>query len=508
MIEALPCRGCGAAIIALPDDPYLATLTGDPSYPYFLICPPSQNCFIDQTGTALQGGRLYYDCCGHVLFADYIAGTNLAALAATLDQQCQNTFAQECGQGGGSQNPLPPQSRPLYLNSERQGDAVCPDGTHFTFTVRAGLFTAKSQSAANLAAQKFADSQAQAHKVCMGSILPSELAFNAAVSASVTATGGSVAGSGNVWSITSGALPDGLSLSGDGPTVTISGTTTVLGPFTFTLKIVTPAGDSASKSFTLLVVAKSVIEAYWKMDEAGINVQRLDSINGTPLNPWTDGVAFASQPGLYGNCVYPVRTAPQLNTGCSYLANATDDFNYIAFYTLLSQTGSGVGLSLVFWIKLLSAEGVPNYGIRFCTANYIYLLFASRLSFSPTPPYLSLDYGYLDGSNVFVSKTWVLDGLISLPFDTWNFVHLFFDGDKVGISINNGPELTHDSGIPARATDRYDVEVSGCYPGSGTVNYLLLDEMAFNAQSRFTSVEVAYLYNGGAGRTWPIVLPP
>ena len=162
----------------------------------------------------------------------------------------------------------------------------------------------------------------------------------------------------------------------------------------------------------------------------------------------------------------------------------------------------------MFWIKLLSAEGVPNYGIRFCTANYIYLLFASRLSFSPTPPYLSLDYGYLDGSNVFVSKTWVLDGLISLPFDTWNFVHLFFDGDKVGISINNGPELTHDSGIPARATDRYDVEVSGCYPGSGTVNYLLLDEMAFNAQSRFTSVEVAYLYNGGAGRTWPIVLPP
>jgi len=94
----------------------------------------------------------------------------------------------------------------------------------------------------------------QAHKVCMGSIVPSELAFNAAVSASVTATGGSVAGSGNVWSVTSGALPDGLSLSGDGPTVTISGTTTVPGPFTFTLKIVTPAGDSASKSFTVCVV--------------------------------------------------------------------------------------------------------------------------------------------------------------------------------------------------------------------------------------------------------------
>ena len=257
MIETLPCRGCGAAIIALPDDPYLATLTGDPSYPYFLICPPSQNCFIDQTGTALQGGRLYYDCCGHVLSADYVTGDNLAVLAATLDQQCQNTFAQECGQGGGSQNPLPPLSRPLYFNSERQGDAVCPDGTHFTFTVRAGLFTAKSQSAADLAAQKFADSQAQAHQVCMGILLPTELAFNAAVSASVTAVGGTVAGSGNVWSVTSGALPDGLSLSGDGPTVTISGTTTVPGPFTFTLKIVTPSGDSMSKSFTVCVVAIS-----------------------------------------------------------------------------------------------------------------------------------------------------------------------------------------------------------------------------------------------------------
>ena len=89
MIETLPCRGCGAAIIALPDDPYLATLTGDPSFPYFSICPADQDCWIDDNGNATHSGRLFYDCCGHILFADYIVGTNLAVLASNIIVQCQ-----------------------------------------------------------------------------------------------------------------------------------------------------------------------------------------------------------------------------------------------------------------------------------------------------------------------------------------------------------------------------------------------------------------------------------
>ncbi|MGB2635563.1 MAG: putative Ig domain-containing protein [Candidatus Acidiferrum sp.] len=73
-----------------------------------------------------------------------------------------------------------------------------------------------------------------------------------AYSTTLTASGGTTPYS---WSVSSGALPGGLTLSSGG---TISGTPTASGSFTFTAKVTdstTPTAQTATKSFTLTIAA-------------------------------------------------------------------------------------------------------------------------------------------------------------------------------------------------------------------------------------------------------------
>lgn len=254
MSDPVPCNGCGAAIVVVPDDPYVATLTGDPTFPYFGVCPPGQNCNIDSGGNAIAGGRLFCYCFGHNLFADYQAGDNLVAKMAALITQCNQQFGGEGPVSENSQYPLPAKSVPLYLSAAVDGDSNCPAGNTFTFHVDAGKFVDTTQAKADAAAKNYANQQALGHQVCLGSLSSEELAANVAAGPTVTATGPTVAGSGNTWIVESGTLPTGLALSGTGGTVTLAGTPTVEGPFTFTLKITTPGGDSNSRSYTMCVV--------------------------------------------------------------------------------------------------------------------------------------------------------------------------------------------------------------------------------------------------------------
>jgi arylsulfatase A-like enzyme len=70
---------------------------------------------------------------------------------------------------------------------------------------------------------------------------------NVAYSTTLAATGGA---GGNVWSIVSGALPSGITLSSAG---VISGTTASQGTFNVTVKVTDSAGRTGTKAFTLTV---------------------------------------------------------------------------------------------------------------------------------------------------------------------------------------------------------------------------------------------------------------
>ncbi len=72
-----------------------------------------------------------------------------------------------------------------------------------------------------------------------------------AYSASLTPSGGTPS---YTWSITSGTLPSGLTLSANG---TLSGTTSSTGSFNITIKVQDGDGASASKTFTLTIASSS-----------------------------------------------------------------------------------------------------------------------------------------------------------------------------------------------------------------------------------------------------------
>ncbi len=100
------------------------------------------------------------------------------------------------------------------------------------------------------------DSQALAITILPGppSIVTTSLndgVINLAYSAQITATGGSSAG--YTWSVTSGSLPPGLSLTDGTPSATLSGTPTQTGTFNFTLNLIDSVGLTASQALSVTI---------------------------------------------------------------------------------------------------------------------------------------------------------------------------------------------------------------------------------------------------------------
>ena len=114
-----------------------------------------------------------------------------------------------------------------------------------------------------------------------------------AYSASLSATGGT--GS-YAWTITSGALPAGLTLAAT--TGTISGTPTAIGTFTFTIQA-SSGGQATSRTFTLAVAAPTPVALLWPL--AGVdgrdwvinNYVDLDATTG--LRDYTGGIGAAAK---------------------------------------------------------------------------------------------------------------------------------------------------------------------------------------------------------------------
>jgi hypothetical protein len=81
--------------------------------------------------------------------------------------------------------------------------------------------------------------------------------LNVSYSASLAVTGTTPI----TFSVVSGALPTGLTLSGSGTIATISGTPTVLGTFTFTLRASNTYG-TADQSFSIVISSIDVGGSY------------------------------------------------------------------------------------------------------------------------------------------------------------------------------------------------------------------------------------------------------
>lgn len=227
------------------------------------------------------------DCLG-LCVAPTQQGADLCAYLAALE--CITTFWQPPGDGS-AQSTVPPPVRPpgrgrfaFFLNTEQDATVNCPDGLPFSYIVPAGKFGGFSQAQANTAAQSYGVAQAQLHLLCLSGIQASVCAgtpYNATITASSLFL--AHAPGGDVWELTSGALPPGIDIPEfifttgivTGGVIHLQGTCSNPGVYNFSIGITLPNGDSFNKPYQIKV--------------AGIT-NSLDFADATPNTPYSQNI--------------------------------------------------------------------------------------------------------------------------------------------------------------------------------------------------------------------------
>lgn len=142
----------------------------------------------------------------------------------------------------------------LYYNSKQSASATCPDGSIFTYTIPANSVRSTNPTLADRIAASLAEIRANQRLICISSINGACLGvdYDQTITAS-TETAGDVD-----WQLRSGTLPPGLEAQFDllnSKEISIAGTPTQAGNFTFVIRATDSLGNYMEKSFTLAVLA-------------------------------------------------------------------------------------------------------------------------------------------------------------------------------------------------------------------------------------------------------------
>lgn len=238
-----PCPTCQAVICSDVEDSALYNIER-PFFPFVLECPPGFDCS--------SSGKFKMVCCGTLFSVDFPPGVDADtknALIQSVVNQCSVLLA-ACGFKLGCLNPPcdpPPPTTELFYNRDQTCNINCPDGTTFVYTVVAGTFAALTQNDADQQALDYACNQVALRRVCMGNF-SSCLCVGSAYSQTIPVTGGLPP---FTFSLFSGSLPDGLTLSHSG---TITGTPSTSGNFSFRVKVVSGGGGEVVKPFQMAVL--------------------------------------------------------------------------------------------------------------------------------------------------------------------------------------------------------------------------------------------------------------
>lgn len=167
-----------------------------------------------------------------------------------------------CGDGGGGNggpaNNVPPNSFmfPVYYNRTQTCEAVCDDGTLFSYTLPAGSINATSQIEADRIAYSIACRRADTRKVCIESPLGTD--FKGCVDETLL---GNVffamigPGSPFVITVVSGSLPPGVSfIQISDRTAVLFGSFTTAGNYSFTVQAVSNTGSTHQQIYTASVL--------------------------------------------------------------------------------------------------------------------------------------------------------------------------------------------------------------------------------------------------------------
>lgn len=288
------------------------------------------------------------------------------------------------------------------------------------------------------------------------------------------------------WSITSGSLPDGLTISTAG---LISGTPTgALAGYSFTVQAQFPIGSvtavcSKPMSITVTTPVPQPF-AYWKMEEAS-GTTREDSVanndllvaGGGAVNQITGKIDFGAECIGGGN--------PRLR-----LLNDTD-FSY-----------AGEGFTACGWFLLPTYAGFPAIADIF-EINFedgggaplgLYQFFAPEDSAPGPIGDVPFKIGWYHNSGADIIST-----TETFAFNQWHFFRVWYDpaDQKLHLQINNGTKLSSATSFAQAAAARADINLRN----SG--NTVRIDEVGYWKQI-LTDAAGSALYNSGSGLRPPL----
>jgi hypothetical protein len=146
------------------------------------------------------------------------------------------------------------------------------------------------------------------------------------------------------WSIASGTLPSGLSLSTNGA---ISGKPTAAGASTFTVQVKDATGVTASKAFTITIAAGLTISTTSPLPTGEATIaysQNLAATGGTSPYKWSI-IAGALPPGLTLSSSGSLAGTPSTAGGFNFTVQATDSNNITASAPLAITIAAVVSIS-------------------------------------------------------------------------------------------------------------------------------------------------------------------
>ncbi len=283
--------------------------------------------------------------------------------------------------------------------------------------------------------------------------------YNQALAA--TGTTGTV-----IWSLASGSLPVGLTMSQDG---VISGTPEASGVSNFTVSILDGGGASCQKAFQLTVTVVAALQGYWAFEaKTGGGSNFIADLSGH--NHPIAGVAGAADivPGVVANGVYTD-------------GNILDVQNFPFGATL------GGGLTVCGWFNLDPVDFQGDVvATTFTIGGYVTL---------------SVDFA----GNLFLEHAFApITALIPVSTGVWYFYRMWYDPttDTWNLQIDNGIVFSSVAlGLnPLSQINTFEF----CDDG----NTSTLDETGYWSRV-LTNTEAGNIYNGGAGITFgnPL-LPP
>lgn len=139
---------------------------------------------------------------------------------------------------------------PIFSNAAQTATGACPDGSTYSLTVPAGVFTADNQVLADRKAFTAAAASLRGHSICLGSIAPASVCrgdfYFGIITVITTNAPVSII-------LLAGELPEGLTLTAESDRAVIQGTPVTFGASHFTLQATSAVGVVTKRDYFVTV---------------------------------------------------------------------------------------------------------------------------------------------------------------------------------------------------------------------------------------------------------------